>query len=366
MKISGADIQLASQHNQRREHRIVERLTISETAKAAETFNADQARPPETSNTANETRLIFQSTTPLTLDTQNNSVLYAPSAPGRIPEAHNMEEAAPTYTDLFTMLVEAFIGKKIEIHQLNLNAPASIDLSAEFTLAANESSAQQEQAAPRFDYYRHELIIESETTSFSALGTITTKDGREISLDLQQSMHYQYRFEEEINLSNQILVDPLIINLANNTATLTEHSYNFDLDANGSEEQIYFAGGGSAFLALDKNTDGQINNGGELFGAITGNGFAELAVYDDDDNGFIDEGDSIFQQLRLYNKSAEGEDQLSTLQEAGVGAFYLGYSSTPFSIKNENNELLAAVRASGIYISEEGESGTIQQVDLAV
>ena len=356
MKISGADIQLASQHSQQREHKIEERLTISK---------ADPSPLPETSNAAGEIRLRSQPSPPPTLDTQNNPTLYAPSVPGRMPESHNIQ-GAPTYTDLFTMLVEAFIGKKIEIRQLNLSAPASIDLSAEFTLSVEQTVAPQEQAAPRFDYYRHELIFESETTSFSAQGTITTEDGREISLDLQQSMHYQYRFEEEINLSNQILVDPLMVNMANSTATLTEQRYSFDLDADGSNENIHFAGGNSAFLALDKNADGQINNGSELFGALTGNGFAELAAYDEDGNGFIDEGDSVFQQLRLYNKTDEGEDQLSTLQKAGIGAIYLGYSGTPFSIKNDNNELLAAVRASGIYISEEGESGTVQQVDLAV
>lgn len=48
---------------------------------------------------------------------------------------------------------------------------------------------------------------------------------------------------------------------------------------------------GGVFLALDKNGDSVINDGKELFGAATGQGFKELAIYDSDKNYWIDEND---------------------------------------------------------------------------
>ena len=60
------------------------------------------------------------------------------------------------------------------------------------------------------------------------------------------------------------------------------------------------------FLALDLNGDGRINNGSELFGALSGNGFADLAQYDSDANGWIDENDEIFQRLKVWSGADDG------------------------------------------------------------
>lgn len=83
-----------------------------------------------------------------------------------------------------------------------------------------------------------------------------------------------------------------------------------DLDADGMEDQISFVLPGSGFLALDLNGDGRINDGRELFGPETGDGFAELARYDEDGNQWIDENDPVFERLRIWTKDAEGRDVL--------------------------------------------------------
>lgn len=63
-------------------------------------------------------------------------------------------------------------------------------------------------------------------------------------------------------------------------ASLTERDFAFDIDLDGHADQIAFVGTGSGFLALDRNGDGEINDGSELFGPESGDGFAELAAYD--------------------------------------------------------------------------------------
>ena len=76
----------------------------------------------------------------------------------------------------------------------------------------------------------------------------------------------------------------------------------FDIDADGEEESISYLQGGSGYLALDKNGDGVINDGSELFGTKSGDGFADLAEYDADGNGWIDENDPIFDKLLIWAK----------------------------------------------------------------
>ena len=61
-----------------------------------------------------------------------------------------------------------------------------------------------------------------------------------------------------------------------------------------------------------------------------------------------------------------GNSELVDLKEANIGAIYLGYENTEFSLKNEANETNAVIQKTGLFLYENGLSGTIQQMDLAV
>jgi len=158
--------------------------------------------------------------------------------------------------------------------------------------------------------------------------------------------------------------ESLAINISKEAQSLPKFS--FDLDADAHEEQISFVNPGSGFLALDKNGDGIINNGHELFGPATDNGFNELAAYDLDGNDWIDEKDEIYTQLRIWSKDAAGNDSLIALGQKNVGAIYLGHIDTPFLLSDQDNEQLGQIRSSSIFLEEAGGVGTIQQLDLVV
>ena len=160
--------------------------------------------------------------------------------------------------------------------------------------------------------------------------------------------------------------DPLVLNFGGNSAQLTNQRFKFDLNSDGQTENINFVAGGSGFLAFDRNGDGKINNGTELFGAGSGNGFAELAKLDSDHNGWIDENDAAYDQLSVWIKDSAGKDQLATLHQANVGALSLRNVETPFDLKDRSNALLGQIRSSGIFLQEDGKAGTMQQVDLTV
>ena len=165
--------------------------------------------------------------------------------------------------------------------------------------------------------YYHE---EAEDTAFRTSGTVRTADGREISFGLELGMSRRFREETKIENITEIvdLTDPLVINLDGNIAGLSDQKFMFDIDADGEEESISYLQGGSGYLALDKNGDGVINDGSELFGTKSGDGFADLAEYDADGNGWIDENDPIFDKLLIWAKDENGKDELYTLKEAGV------------------------------------------------
>lgn len=220
------------------------------------------------------------------------------------------------------------------------------------------------------EYDRRETYDEIEQTNFQASGTIRTSDGREIAFTLDLAMARSFHFESTTSLragDARKTQDPLVINFSGTSAQLTSRRFRFDLDADGQDsEEINFVTGGSGFLAIDRNADGKIGNGSELFGALSGNGFADLAALDADGNGWIDESDPAYAQLLVWTKDAEGSDRLVSLDEAGVGALALAHAATPFSLTEADNSLQAVIRETGVFLQENGKAGTIQQVDLTV
>lgn len=234
---------------------------------------------------------------------------------------------------------------------------------------SNASTAQQFGGS----YTESGYYSEQETTSFSTTGTVKTGDGREINFNLSMTMSRS--FEEAYTgsvdfgaaLNQAALCDPLVINLNTASANVTDQSFYFDLDADGTMDRISNLSAGSGFLALDKNGDGIINDGSELFGTKSGDGFADLAAYDADGNGWIDENDPIFDKLVIWTKDARGKDVLCAIGKAGIGAIYLGNAQTDFAMKSsKDNSTNALVRKTGIFLYENGSCGTVQHLDMAL
>lgn len=209
---------------------------------------------------------------------------------------------------------------------------------------------------------------ESESTDFNTQGTVRTADGREINFNLGLSMSRSFtQYMETNNIAKfQQMTDPLVINLDTDMVSLSDQKFEFDIDSDGVKDSISHLQGGSGFLALDKNGDGIINDGSELFGTKSGDGFADLAQYDQDGNGWIDENDEIFDKLLVWTKDETGSDTLYTLKQAGVGAMYLQKADTDFSLNSlHDNQTNGKIRSTGIFLYENGNVGTMQQLDVA-
>ena len=267
---------------------------------------------------------------------------------------------------IITKMIEALTGEKFELFDpASLNQEISeVDLS-DIEQLDGETPVQSAGFGIEYDYYASHY--EYESLSFSAEGSITTQDGKTINFSAQLNVEREF-FEETIisfRAGDAIKIDPLVLNFNGTAAELQESRFEFDLDADGQKEQIALLSPGNAYLALDKNDDGQINDGSELFGPTTGQGFNELVQYDEDNNQFIDEADSIYDHLRLWFRDANGQEQLIGLGDKNVGAIYLGHLNTPFELQ-QNQHTLGDLASTGIYINENGSTGFIQQIDLRV
>lgn len=206
------------------------------------------------------------------------------------------------------------------------------------------------------------LSSEKESLNLQAQGMIQTMDGQEIGFSLDLQMH-----RKNVTQTTQtILIDPLIINFDNDFASLTDEKIYFDLDSDGMPEQISTLQEGSGFLALDINKDGRINNGLELFGPNTGDGFGELSLFDSDNNNWIDENDPIYDDLLVWIKKDSKNDILKKLAETGIGAIHLGSVESQFTMMGEKDQILGEIAQTGIALTEDGTAKTIQQVNLIV
>ena len=187
----------------------------------------------------------------------------------------------------------------------------------------------------------------------------------EVSLDVSLSRSFTHQMSINFDLLTQQLKDPLVLSFDGNMPTLSSETFSFDIDSDGESDQISQLNAGSGFLAFDKNNNSKIDDGNELFGTQSGDGFGDLSEYDDDKNGWIDENDAIFDKLRIWKKDGEKEELLA-LGEVGVGAIFLGNTSTPFELKSDSNALLGEIKSSGFFLRENGTAGVISQIDLAV
>lgn len=289
-------------------------------------------------------------------------------------EARAIEEGLDAVErDPMLRLIRALLGwltgrpvKVFDGGELNSAAPEAAAASPDHP---PEVDARPAAGGVELEYTRHESYREVEQVAVAASGVVRTSDGREVAFSLSLQMNRSYYAESTFSLragDAPRTKDPLVLNFAGSGAELTSRRFSFDLDADGNDEAIHLATGGSGFLALDRNGDGRINSGLELFGARSGDGFADLAALDTDGNGWIDAADAAYDDLRVWSRSEKGDDRLLGMAAAGVGALSVLGVSSPFALKTGDNALQGMVRSTGLYLREDGGAGTLQQVDLAV
>jgi hypothetical protein len=137
---------------------------------------------------------------------------------------------------------------------------------------------------------------------------------------------------------------PLILDLdGDGVETLGKsEGIHFDHDGNGFAETTGWVGKDDGLLVWDRNGNGQIDDGSELFGNNTklangqnaANGFAALAELDSNHDGKIDANDAAFNQLRIW-KDADSDAALDAGELLGLGSANVGSLNTAYTNQNQ-------------------------------
>jgi hypothetical protein len=175
------------------------------------------------------------------------------------------------------------------------------------------------------------------------------------------------------------LGSPLVLDTAGNgiAPTSLAKGVTFDVMSQGAQKTAWIRGD-DALLVYDRDGNGQIDGGAELFGEGTwvdglpaADGFAALATLDraslgGNENGLIDAGDLLFAELALW-KDANGNgkseaSELSSLQAAGVKAIDLTHQDLGPQLDSHGNDL--GLR--GSFIKADGSRGLMIDVSFAL
>lgn len=163
--------------------------------------------------------------------------------------------------------------------------------------------------------------------------------------------------------------DPLIIDLSVNSigvsfTALAGSQVHFDLDSDGFAERTGWISTSSAFVVMDRNGNGTIDNGGEMFGDASQNGFASIGALDSNHDGIISSLDTEFANLKVWkdlNQDGISQaDELKSLSAAGVVSIDLNATAFSHSFRGD-----AQILAGGTYTNSSGEQREVVAASFA-
>jgi hypothetical protein len=282
---------------------------------------------------------------------QEQSVsIQKPSVPSPTDEADSIVEGSDEIsldarTRKLIQALEVLTGEKIDIRAL---------------LGKSSQNSSSRSNSPIITYENMQSEQSGLDVSFD--GKIQTKDGKEIAFSLSIKWDQKFLEMQRIRMQDgKVMQDPLIISL---DGTPPVSSEKIDFNLNSSAKQINKLNSNAGYLVNDRNSNQKADDGSELFGPQTSNGFKELALYDDDKNGWIDSADKVFKQLYIWN-AQQNSDGMVSLEQAGIGAISLSTVDVNYTQKSSIDDSIANFKEASVAVGEDGQSYGVFSVDLS-
>lgn len=196
---------------------------------------------------------------------------------------------------------------------------------------------------------------------------IASEAGQNLSPNVRNQLQERADYlETQAESLETMLYDPLVLDLNGDgvqTISSDDNAATFDLfTGEGISASHGWVSSEDAFLSLDKNSNGVIDNITELFGSSSVSGFEALSGYDENGDSVIDQNDAIFSELLVWQDvNGDGisqEDELSHLSDVGIISINL--------VTNEEGELQNGnliTRSSTVTFSN-GSTNQISDVNL--
>ena len=274
---------------------------------------------------------------------------------------------------LLEMLLERLTGKKFRFNYLALRDVRKALKHAESAPAPQAAAPAQANASSPAPvgwgiHFHHESSqYMKETVDFQSKGSVVTEDGQQIDFQLNYHFSQEYWSSHSIDFkAGDALIDPIVIRLEEAPLRFSDDPIVFDLDIDGNNDQFRVPIDTAGMLFYDRNGNHVADDGSELFGPTSGKGFEELKALDSDQNGWIDEGDHAFKDMRIWIRSGDGSNKYLGLIEAGVGALFVGSAQTEAGLYTQDLTQLGKMKQSGMYLKESGQVGLLHELDFKI
>ncbi|NQY79302.1 MAG: hypothetical protein HRT47_03210 [Candidatus Caenarcaniphilales bacterium] len=263
-----------------------------------------------------------------------------------------MQETNPELLDLTFDQGEAYIFGKTSDGQIKLLSVADGD-----QLGVKRSHTH-------YGEYNHKNLDTAHNNDFQMLDDANLNATGYLSSAGRPDVAQEFEGKTSMKIGDMLLEDvetmsihrmstPLILDLDGDGIDLSskEDGVTFDLTGDGVRDETAWTDAQNsfddAFLVLDKNNDGQVNSGKELFGDQNGedNGFDELATYDTNNDGVINSDDEVFEDLKLWaDMDADGkvgEGEMKSLAELGIKSLNTGFTGEKGDVTDEHGNDLS-------------------------
>jgi hypothetical protein len=198
-----------------------------------------------------------------------------------------------------------------------------------------------------YDYYHYRHYVGTAANSPEAK---QVKEGNEtFKLKIANAGDAQIEqgtLDVQINDKSKVLyISPLAVDLnGDGIKTISiDAGVQFDMNNTGTKVSTGWISAGDAFLAVDENDNGQIDNRSELFGGGVGEGFAKLATFDSNDDGVVNSNDTDFDRILVWqdNNSNGITDagELNSLNAMGINDVNVTHDKDNFTVDSQGNIL---------------------------
>lgn len=217
----------------------------------------------------------------------------------------------------------------------------------------------------------------TQSLSFKMQAELAIND-QNISIDYSFSLKSEHVSYLSFETNAAALKDPILVQFGSQGLGEISGESDFDINNDNALNKLPIFSGDVGYLVYDINQNGKADNGTELFGPQTGNGFTEMAKLDSNHNGFIDQEDEHFDKLYLWKPGDEqvtgdleteqitNQGQWISLSDIGIYAINLAGQNSPYSFYDQQGEIQAQLRQSSFALNESGNVLGVHQIDVRI